>query len=91
MKHLYIIGNGFDLHHRINSSYRSFYEYLADYHPGLLSELNETFIDCDVEWWSDFENNLGELNIYSVAGEVAYENRPDLFSEHCDRTWKRPR
>lgn len=87
MKHLYIIGNGFDLHHRINSSYRSFYEYLADYHPGLLSKINETFIDCDVEWWSDFENNLGELNIYSVAGEVAYENRPDLFSEHCDRTW----
>ncbi|MBO5877292.1 MAG: bacteriophage abortive infection AbiH family protein [Bacteroidales bacterium] len=87
MQHLYIIGNGFDLHHRINSSYRAFYEYLADYHPELLGEINEIFIDCDVEWWSDFENKLGELDIYSVAGEVAYENRPDLLSEHCDRTW----
>lgn len=87
MKHLYIIGNGFDLHHRINSSYRDFYQYLEEYHQELLGELNELFAGCDAEWWSDFENNWGKLNIYSVAGEIAYENKPDLFSDHCDRTW----
>lgn len=30
MKHLYVIGNGFDCHHRINSSYNSFYKFLLD-------------------------------------------------------------
>lgn len=35
VKHLYIIGNGFDLHHGINSSYKDFQEWMS-----LLSRLN---------------------------------------------------
>lgn len=87
MKHLYVIGNGFDCHHRINSSYNSFYKFLLEYHSDLLCEVDDILGDCHIDWWSDFENKLGELNIYFVAGKIADENRPDLSSDHCDRTW----
>ena len=88
MKHLYIIGNGFDCHHRINSSYKDFYKFLSEYHADLLCEVADAFENCDSEWWGDFENKLGELNVYSVARKIASENRPDLLSDHCDRTWE---
>lgn len=88
MKHLYIIGNGFDCHHRINSSYKDFYKFLSEYHADLLCEVDDAFENCDSEWWGDFENKLGELNVYSVARKIASENRPDLLSDHCDRTWE---
>lgn len=88
MKHLYIIGNGFDCHHRINSSYKDFYKFLSEYHSDLLCEVDDAFENCDSEWWGDFENKLGELNVYSVARKIASENRPDLLSDHCDRTWE---
>ena len=39
------------------------------------------------EWWSDFENQLGSLDILEYASAVASENVPDLMSDHCDRMW----
>lgn len=87
MKQLYIIGNGFDCHHKINSSYSSFYSFLSKNYSDLLYEFDETFGDCNCNWWSDFENKLGELKVYTIANKIAFENPPDLLSDHCDRTW----
>ena len=86
-KHLYIIGNGFDLHHKINSSYKNFRDWLYDNEPSVLTDIEEAYGCCEDEWWSDFENQLSSLDILEYASTIARENVPDLTSDHCDRTW----
>lgn len=53
---LYIIGNGFDLHHGVASKYSDFKSYLAKHDRDLLYAL-ENLYDCD-DMWEDFERNL---------------------------------
>ena len=84
---LYIIGNGFDLHHGINSSYGNFREWLSENDCDLLYQFDKIYGDCDSDWWKDFENQLASLNAIEYSGGIAFENQPDLMSEHCDRTW----
>lgn len=86
-KRLYIIGNGFDLHHSINSSYGNFCEWLSEYDCDLLNQFDEIYGCCDPDWWKDFETQLASLNAIEYSERIAYENQPDLMSEHCDRTW----
>lgn len=86
-EHLYIIGNGFDLHHKINSSYCNFRDWLNETNPEVLNRVDEIYGYCDSKWWSDFENQLASLDALRFGGEIAFENPPDLLSDHCDRTW----
>jgi hypothetical protein len=53
---LYIIGNGFDLHHGIASKYSDFKAYLAKHDRDLLYALEHLY-DCK-DIWGDFEQNL---------------------------------
>jgi hypothetical protein len=53
---LYIIGNGFDLHHGIASKYSDFKAYLEMHDRNLLHSL-ENLYDCE-DIWGDFEKNL---------------------------------
>lgn len=64
IKSLYLIGNGFDLHHGIHSSYADFREWLEYCHPMLYQEFVNVYGEqvLNGEWWADFENNLGELD-----------------------------
>lgn len=55
-KTLYIIGNGFDLHHGIASKYSDFKAYLEKHDRNLLHAL-ENLYDCE-DIWRDFEKNL---------------------------------
>ncbi|PHR58031.1 MAG: hypothetical protein COA47_11020 [Robiginitomaculum sp.] len=57
----YIIGNGFDLHHKIPSSYWDFGKYLKikDFE---IYELIEQFIGVDEDFWNFFEDRLSDLN-----------------------------
>ena len=87
MTHLYVIGNGFDLHHNIRSSFRCFRCWLERFCPSVLEEVESIYACHDVHWWSNFENNLASLDAVKFATEIAFENQPDLSSEHCDRTW----
>lgn len=73
---LYIIGNGFDLHHRVKSSYNDFKTYLSKVDTILLDELN-LFIDCE-NLWGDFENNLAFLSRELIMEAV------DSFLPKCD-------
>lgn len=59
-KLLYIIGNGFDIHHGIRSDYQSFKEYLIEKDSALVDELELFFDSPDI--WGDFENNLAYLS-----------------------------
>lgn len=85
---LYIIGNGFDLHHGINSKYSDFEHWLCESYPDVYNKINQVYECCDAEWWSDFENQLACLNADIYSSNKARENMPDLLSDHCDAMWE---
>lgn len=61
---LYIIGNGFDLHHRLNTSYTNFRQYCVCKKTRLWNLLESIYgpkINEDL-WWKDFEKMLGEVD-----------------------------
>lgn len=64
VQNLVIIGNGFDLHHGIKSSYAHFREWLMYKHPMLYKEFIKVYGKQVLkgEWWNNFEMNLGELD-----------------------------
>lgn len=61
MRSLYIIGNGFDLHHQIPSSYRAFGEYLQS-HDRNTYDVVERYFDVDADFWADFEERLASFD-----------------------------
>ena len=62
MKHLYIIGNGFDIHTGLKTRYVDFCLWLEYNYPFIYENLQYTY-DIDVEWWNEFEVQLGKLDI----------------------------
>lgn len=61
---LYIIGNGFDLHHGLNTSYSNFRDTCAKKKPvlwGLLTDIYGDAINDDM-WWREFEVMLGKID-----------------------------
>lgn len=68
-----IIGNGFDRHHRCQSSYAHYKDWLENNNPSLLSEL-ENYINVGGEWWNEFERNLAEFDIRKVIEECPRED-----------------
>jgi len=76
---LYIIGNGFDLHHRLDTWYSSFGLFLRDHHSNIYEYFIKYFgfpdLDEDDEeslkdpLWSQFEANLATFNIDEVLDE----------------------
>ena len=86
IKHLYIIGNGFDIHHGINSRYSDFRDWLEKNEPNIYSQLCDLYeISTDEnmakEWWSDFENMLSEVDLKNYVENVVIGNYPDLSKE----------
>lgn len=86
IKHLSIIGNGFDIHHGVNSSFLNFRNWLEKAEPNIYSQL------CDLyeistnenkakEWWNDFENMLSEVDFNNYVENVVIENYPDLSKD----------
>lgn len=76
LKHLYIIGNGFDLHHGINSSYKNFHEWMNENNPDVIEKVDEIYGICDDEWWSDFENQLASLDVMLCSSVNRHLMRP---------------
>ena len=64
---LYIIGNGFDLHHGLKSSYKDFKAYLVDKDNDLVQKLEEYFEGDSL--WSDFEETLSYLDTENIIDE----------------------
>lgn len=56
---LIIIGNGFDLAHRLPTKYTDFHNYLEKTNPDCIDRLDSLFTFG--EQWCDFENGLGHL------------------------------
>lgn len=68
MTRLFIIGNGFDIHHGVNSRYTDFAEWLKGVDRGVFNAVEEfipTYIDSEgkqLNAWSDLENNLANFD-----------------------------
>lgn len=81
-KQLYIIGNGFDIHHGIPSRYSNFRDWLEYNNAELIDELRNIY-DVDSEtWWNEFEKELGNPNLAEYIENTAFENQPDFSSEY---------
>lgn len=70
---LYIIGNGFDRYHELETSYWHFKEDLKFRAPDVHNDFNEYFnVDkvSENELWENFENKLGEIDIEKVIEDT---------------------
>ncbi len=94
---LYIIGNGFDLHHNLDTSYRSFGLFLKSKYPVIYDRLIEYYGFSDLDGytqkptydalWNEFEESLSLLD-----PETAFEAHSGSLanpssSEFRDRDW----
>lgn len=72
-KTLYIIGNGFDLHHGISSKYTDFQQWLLSNGYSSFEEQLEFIFQRtrDIDLWSDFERALGAYDCDSLYHEFA--------------------
>lgn len=85
---LYIIGNGFDNHHHLNTKYSDYSDYLKDNHQGLHSDF-ESFPGLSISpdgLWTDVENALS-LDYWEIMDELM-NDYPDL-SDDSDSRWHR--
>lgn len=69
---LYIIGNGFDLHHEIPSHYRDFGIYVESLNSRLY-EIFERYICCSGDW-SKFEGALADIDVESILDDIPLAN-----------------
>lgn len=65
---LYIIGNGFDLHHGLKTSYTSFRDNCAKKTPSLWKFMSIMYGDAlnNEMWWWNFEEMLGKIDYQHV-------------------------
>ena len=80
---LYIIGNGFDLHHKIQCKYSDFHKWLCLNNPMLENRLFQVYELHHNDFWSSFETNLGALTVESILEGYAYAPML-LFAKHAN-------
>ena len=82
IKTLYIIGNGFDIHHGMPTAFKDFYNWMKTRHYfDALSQVDEIYGFSNEQWWGDLENSLGELDMCEYALQQTRENYPDFSSD----------
>lgn len=62
MRHLYIIGNGFDIFTGLRTRYVDFRRWLEIHYPFIYENMQAAY-ETDIEWWNDFEVQLGKLEV----------------------------
>lgn len=72
LKELYLIGNGFDMHHRINSSYSQFKNWLENRDPVIFNRLFQVYELDGGDLWSSLEENLGNVPIDAILDNYVY-------------------
>nr|WP_246387712.1 bacteriophage abortive infection AbiH family protein [Gluconacetobacter sacchari] len=64
---MFIVGNGFDLHHKIPSSYHEFGSYLRRIDPSTWKTVSE-YLNFDANFWAYFEERLASFDEDAVIG-----------------------
>ena len=75
MKHLYIIGNGFDIHTGLATRYVDFQLWLENNYSFIYENMQAVY-DIDAEWWNDFEVQLGKLDINRFVSKFTPPAKP---------------
>ncbi|WP_316848849.1 bacteriophage abortive infection AbiH family protein [Pedobacter agri] len=77
---LYLIGNGFDLHHGLPTRYSDFQKFIEEHYPDLEWDFEEHFrMDVDHQYlWRQFENDLSTFDWESFFNRY---NHIDVGSE----------
>lgn len=83
IENLYIIGNGFDLHHKIQCKYSDFHKWLCLNNPMLENRLFQVYELHHNDFWSSFETNLGALTVESILEGYVYAPML-LFAKHAN-------
>ena len=82
---LYIIGNGFDIHHGIESKYSDFKAWLEKNKNESLVRMMDEFFSNDREFWGDIEEALGEYDEESITEYCEPESSLDEELDHPGR------
>ena len=81
-KNLYIIGNGFDLHHDIQCNFQNFMEWIKKNDVSFFFELTQVYNNAwEYYWWRDFENSLAQLDISYYANKKGNLYDPGFIKE----------
>lgn len=74
---LYVIGNGFDLHYGVKSSYHCYMEWLKENHKDDYQKIIDFYGNKakEYEWWNEFETNLGYFDIRGKVGNWSFRNQ----------------
>ena len=70
---LYVIGNGFDLHHGLPCGYADFRTWLRGNRPDVHRELIRLYGESDSDLWSDFEKGLSCFDLDNYPDDVKRE------------------
>jgi len=77
---LYIVGNGFDIHHQIPSRYSDFGAYLKNHGPELYQVVEQYFNSVDL--WSDLEKTLATLD-----ADALIEDASEFLVPYAVKDW----
>jgi hypothetical protein len=82
---LYIIGNGFDLHHNFPTSYGYFEKFMENWSKPMYHEIHHFWkFKLTNDKWSDFENDLSTYNSEKMYNEFSQINEnPEYIAEKC--------
>ena len=75
MKHLYVIGNGFDIFTGLKTRYVDFRHWLQCTYPFIYENMCEAY-EMDGEWWHNFEIQLGKLDVKRFVRKFAPPRKP---------------
>lgn len=67
-KHLYIIGNGFDIFTGLKTRYSDFRNWMESHYAFIYEAMTSSY-GASGEWWNDFECQLGNLDITEYASK----------------------
>ncbi|WP_223594994.1 bacteriophage abortive infection AbiH family protein [Neobacillus bataviensis] len=81
MKRLFIIGNGFDLHHGMKTRYWDFRNYLLETGKEIVRTM-EMFNMFQEDLWSDFEANLANIDV-----QLMFDYYSDSLVSYADDNW----
>ena len=79
---LYVVGNGFDLHHGIKSHYSDFRNWLYMKGNSRLIGLMDVFFSNTTNFWSDVETALGDYREEGIVGFCEPSNSEDFKYDH---------
>lgn len=72
IKKLYLIGNGFDIHHGISSRYSNYRSWLEENDANLIERLSNYYDVDEKEWWNQFEQELGHPDMADYIDNTAW-------------------